>query len=76
MHARDAVVCVQCGDTIDSTKPGCAQRVRGWRVVRAGGGANMIALPEPEAEWLCRFCLARRRKGLSWNQMALPLDGS
>lgn len=71
MRDADAVRCTQCGETIDARAPGVAQRVRGWRVNRVGGGANYVALAEPEREWLCRHCLDRRKAGFSWDQLGL-----
>lgn len=72
MRERDAAPCVQCGDTIDTRQQGHAQRVTGWKVNRGStGGANQIALAEPEPLWLCRFCLDKRRHGYSWDQPAL-----
>jgi hypothetical protein len=65
------VHCDQCGEVVDARAPGVAQRVRGWRVNRSQGGANMIALAEPERHWLCRHCLDKRRSGYSWDQLAL-----
>lgn len=63
--------CCQCLELLDTRAPGVAQRVHGWRVNRAQGGANMIALAEPEPEFLCRHCLAKRRAGVSWDQLTL-----
>lgn len=63
--------CVQCNDLLDTRAPGVAQRVHGWRVNRTQGGANMIALPEPESTFLCRYCLDKRRAGVSWDQLQL-----
>lgn len=63
--------CVQCGELLDTRAPGVAQRVRGWRVNRTQGGANMIALAEPEPMFLCRHCLDKRRGGVSWDQLTL-----
>jgi hypothetical protein len=71
MHSRDRVSCTQCGETIDARAPGVAQRVQGWRVNRAQGGANMIALAQPMHEYLCRFCLDKRRSGVTWDQPSL-----
>lgn len=69
--ARDVADCVQCGQRLDTRAPGNAEHVRGWRVNRAQGGANMIALAEPQGQWLCRFCLDKRRAGVSWDQLSL-----
>jgi hypothetical protein len=63
--------CVQCGEMLDTRAPGVAQRVRGWRVNRTQGGANMIALAEVEPSWLCALCLDKRRKGVAWDQLSL-----
>lgn len=71
MKDRDAAPCVQCGEMLDTRAPGNAQRVHGFRVNRIGGGANQIALQEPEQVWLCRFCLDKRRSGYSWDQLNL-----
>jgi hypothetical protein len=71
MRERDAVRCDQCGDQLDARAPGVAQRVRGWRVNRSQGGANMIALAEPMPQWLCRHCLDKRRDGLAYDQPTL-----
>jgi hypothetical protein len=68
---RDRVHCVQCGEIVDARAPGVAQRVVGWRINRQQGGANMVALAEPMPVWLCRFCLADRRAGRSWDQLSL-----
>lgn len=70
----DRGVCCQCNDPLDTKAPGVAQKVRGWRVNRAQGGANMIALAEPLSEFLCRHCLDKRRSGLSWDQLSLWED--
>jgi hypothetical protein len=75
MHERDAVRCDQCGETIDARAPGVAQRVHGWRVNRIGGGANYVALPEPEPHWLCRHCLDKRKAGFAWQQLGLFDEG-
>lgn len=65
------VRCTQCAELIDKTAPGVAQLVTGYRVNRAQGGANMIALAVPQPTWLCKFCLAKRRDGHSWDQPSL-----
>lgn len=71
-RAKDLAHCVQCGDQIDTHEPGHAQAVAGWKVNRgARGGANQIALAQTEPRWLCRFCLDKRRHGLSFDQLAL-----
>lgn len=68
----DVGVCSQCSDPLDVRAPGVAQRVLGWRVNRAQGGANMIALAEPQGVYLCRHCLDRRRAGAgAWDQPTL-----
>jgi hypothetical protein len=66
--------CCQCLELLDTRAAGVAQLVHGWRVNRAQGGANMIALAVPQGEFLCRHCLDKRRSGLAWDQLPLWED--
>jgi hypothetical protein len=68
---RDRVRCDQCGETIDAKGIGNAQAVSGWAINRGAGGANTITLPTRSAHWLCRFCVAARKRGHEWEQLGL-----
>lgn len=69
--ARDRVECVQCGDTIDARAHGNGELIRGVAVNRAQGGANVITLMEHTRRYLCRFCIAARKRGHAWTQPSL-----
>ena len=71
MHAYNRTHCVQCADVIDVTAPGNGEVATGVLVNRSGGGANYLALSKRTGRWLCRFCIDRRRHGLSWEQPSL-----
>lgn len=58
------VRCCGCRIEIDSRAAGVAESVKGWRVVRAQGGANQITLAKGTGRWMCAGCLAVARAGL------------
>jgi len=58
------VSCCGCRVEIDTRTTGVAEAVKGWRVVRAQGGANQIALMRSQGRWICAGCLAVARAGL------------
>lgn len=55
------VQCSGCGHPVNTKQAGVAELVRGWRVNRAGGGANQIVLPKGLGKWRCVACLAVAR---------------
>lgn len=65
---RNQVKCEQCGDIIDCQGQGHAQFVSGWTVNRVKGGANGVVFPERQRRWLCRWCIDKRRSGVSSGQ--------
>lgn len=68
---RNKVKCEGCGDVIDCQASGHAQFVSGWIVNRTKGGANAVTFPERQRRWLCRWCIDKRRSGVSWGQQEL-----
>ena len=60
------VRCCGCQVMVDSRRPGVAESVRGWRVVRptSQGGTNALVLMKSQGRWLCAGCLAVARAGL------------
>lgn len=51
-----------CEGTIDIRAPHHGERVTGFMVTRAQGGANQVTLPEHSGEWVCRWCLERLKR--------------
>jgi len=49
--------CTFCGDPIDPRQVGVWRRVSGWVQNRKAGGANHIALAEPEIGFACNICI-------------------
>jgi hypothetical protein len=62
------VLCGGCQLEIDTTLTGAAELVRGYRVVRSGGGANQIALMKGLGRWLCPACLSVAKGNLDLAQ--------
>lgn len=65
--------CHYCSSDLDIRRKGVFQRVTGWTELRAGGGANAIALPQRVPDWSCGACINLLRKGISPAQGRLPL---
>ena len=56
---------------------GNARAASGYVVNREAGGANTLALQVLGDSWLCRFCLADRRRGRAWaGRLQVLLVGS
>ena len=62
--------CCECGKPIHNIDD-AFQRVTGFTRRRAQGGANTIYLRELGSEFMCQFCMDRRRRGLAAGQVGL-----
>lgn len=54
-------VCDVCGCAVNPEQVGVWRRVTGWVQNRRSGGANHIALPQPEPGLMCNACMEYRK---------------
>jgi hypothetical protein len=64
-------VCAKCHQMFDGSQPGTMKEVKGWEVVRSGGGANQIRMREETGMVVCPPCASNVRYDRNANQTAL-----
>lgn len=65
------ISCRGCEVRVNPRQAGAAELVQGWRVNRAGGGANQIREWKGLGRWLCPACVIARQSGLDPAQPSL-----
>lgn len=62
--------CQDCGKPVELSTG--YRKVSGYeRIQRVGGGTNAVALREPKEEYLCRWCVEQRSRGIMPEQQSL-----
>jgi hypothetical protein len=65
-----------CLGEVDVNAKHVFRQVIGWVESRQAGGANTVALMEPQQVWACKPCIQARRKGISPAQTTLWGSGT